>query len=709
MASTYSALKIQLMGTGENSGTWGNVTNVNLGTALEEAIVGSADVTFTSANVTLSLTDSNASQTARNLRLNLVGTTGGARDLIVPAIEKVYIVNNGCADTVTIKNSSGTGISVPPGKTEYVYNNGTNVVEAINHLTSLTLDTALPVTSGGTGSNSATFSGANITALNASAVSSGTLDNARTTAASANGASTIVARDASGNFTGANVSATNFIGALNGTGSNVTGLNASNIASGTVPTARLGSGTANNTTFLRGDQTYAAISSVPETLASTFPLKSGTTVTAGRAVNVNSSGEVGDYPVLNSLGSVVTNASWSYNQISLNATRGLQYSDPGSGTVTIRGADITSSTATVGGTTASLSYNSDYGNQSSGTSRLTDTQFVAWSGYFDGFSTRITRTAVFAVDASGNVTKGSETNFSASNTLAFEVLPFIPGFYRAYTYDTQTGATVFRSATLAGNLLTYTTQANLANWASNYTGIVTSNNIAVGISGATAWRATWNGSSLGTPTSQTLVSGATGSAGICLSATSAFVLYKVADNSLALKTFSIDQTTGVLTEVSSLSLEPSAATTDGFSIALKNTTELGFSYTRNGTNYFNTASVNSSGTLLGVGIPLATTGINSLGYTGTVNEFRNFTGNRTQSYTANTYNTPSWNFAGTCAVTQNTSPANIVVNGIATGFTSLTPGFTYYLDTATYNGSLTTVANPYVIGLAVSSTTMRLF
>ena len=46
MASTYSNLKIQLMATGENSGTWGNVTNTNLGTALEEAIVGSADVTF---------------------------------------------------------------------------------------------------------------------------------------------------------------------------------------------------------------------------------------------------------------------------------------------------------------------------------------------------------------------------------------------------------------------------------------------------------------------------------------------------------------------------------------------------------------------------------------------------------------------------------------------------------------------------------------
>jgi hypothetical protein len=200
MASTYSALKVQLMATGENSGTWGTVTNDNLGVALEEAIVGSADVTFASGNVTLTLTDTNASQTARNLRLNLTGTTGGARDLIVPAIEKVYIVNNGCADTVTIKVTGQTGIAVPAGKTLFVYNNGTDCVNAITHLTSLTLATALPIASGGTGSTTATFSGANITSLNASSISSGTLANARTTATNANSASTIVARDASGNF-----------------------------------------------------------------------------------------------------------------------------------------------------------------------------------------------------------------------------------------------------------------------------------------------------------------------------------------------------------------------------------------------------------------------------------------------------------------------------------------------------------------------------
>jgi hypothetical protein len=191
MPSTYSSLKIQLMATGENSGTWGTVTNTNLGTAIEEAIVGSVDVPFSNADVTLTLTDTNASQSARNLRLNLTGTISTGQNLIVPAIEKIYIINNGLTQTVTVKNSTGTGIAVPAGKTMYVYNNGTIVTDAITHLTSLTLASALPIASGGTGSTTATFSGANITSLNANNISSGVL----AVAQGGTGASTLTANN----------------------------------------------------------------------------------------------------------------------------------------------------------------------------------------------------------------------------------------------------------------------------------------------------------------------------------------------------------------------------------------------------------------------------------------------------------------------------------------------------------------------------------
>lgn len=159
MASTYSSLKIELIATGEQAGTWGVTTNTNLGTALEEAITGTADVAFSSADVTLTLTDTNGTQTARNLRLNLTGTSGGARNLIVPAIEKQYIVNNGLADAVTVKNSTGTGIAVPAGKTMIVFNNGTDVLDVTTYASSMTLGSALPVASGGTGLTSGTSGG----------------------------------------------------------------------------------------------------------------------------------------------------------------------------------------------------------------------------------------------------------------------------------------------------------------------------------------------------------------------------------------------------------------------------------------------------------------------------------------------------------------------------------------------------------------------
>jgi hypothetical protein len=136
MASTYSSnLKIELMGTGENSGTWGTITNTNLGTALEQAVIGYGAVDYLSdANLTISITNTNAAQPARALVLNVISSFGSltaTRELVVPTIEKQYIVQNNTTggQSITVKTSAGTGITVPNGRKAHLYVNGTNVIQ----------------------------------------------------------------------------------------------------------------------------------------------------------------------------------------------------------------------------------------------------------------------------------------------------------------------------------------------------------------------------------------------------------------------------------------------------------------------------------------------------------------------------------------------------------------------------------------------------
>jgi hypothetical protein len=163
MSSTFSNLKFELIGNGEQSGTWGTTTNSNIGTAIEQAIVGMATLDsgdFVANVCTLTLSNTNAAQDARALCLNIsAGAVSAAGTINVPAIQKPYIVINDSSFAVTVKVSGLTGVAVPSGKRTVVYNNGTDVGNQIDYLSSLTLLTALPVASGGTGVSTSTGTG----------------------------------------------------------------------------------------------------------------------------------------------------------------------------------------------------------------------------------------------------------------------------------------------------------------------------------------------------------------------------------------------------------------------------------------------------------------------------------------------------------------------------------------------------------------------
>lgn len=321
MASEYSNLKIQLMGTGDNATTWGNITNVNIGPALGAAIASSVPIAFTSGDQTLTWTDTNGPQDARNLRLNLTGT--GGFNLIVPVVTngKPYIINNATDGTITVKHSTGTGITVPTGKTMWVYADGTNVVDVVTHLTSLSvagalsvgslsLTAPLPTASGGTGSNATTYCNlqANVTGL-LPVANGGTGANTAATARSALGA------------------------AASGTNTDITTLNPTGgLQVGSPTGGAKGAGTVNATgLFVNGTAVgvgSGSVSSVAMTVPS-FLSVTGSPITTSGTLAVTLSGVA--LPVANG-GTGSTSAAAAATALGLGTSSSVQHGSFGVGT-----------------------------------------------------------------------------------------------------------------------------------------------------------------------------------------------------------------------------------------------------------------------------------------------------------------------------------------------------------------------------------------
>lgn len=148
MASTYStSLRLELMATGDQSGTWGDTTNTNLGTLLEQAITGYLSKAMADTNQTLTNLNG-ASDEARNMVIEATGALTAGRNIVVPTAEKVYLIKNSTTGgfSVTVKTTAGTGVAVVPGTNRWVYCDGTNVVDGGNDLQTLTATALSPAT-----------------------------------------------------------------------------------------------------------------------------------------------------------------------------------------------------------------------------------------------------------------------------------------------------------------------------------------------------------------------------------------------------------------------------------------------------------------------------------------------------------------------------------------------------------------------------------
>lgn len=171
MSFTYSTnLKLALIDTGTESGNWGDVTNTNLGTLLEQSISGYVTQAITDGADTTITMPNGATGVARNMTIEMTGALTAARNLIVPANKKLYFIYNNTTGgyAVTVKVSGQTGVSVPNGAKVALVSNGTDVVSLISYAASLTLGAALGAASGGTGLTAPGTSG-NVLTSNGSA------------------------------------------------------------------------------------------------------------------------------------------------------------------------------------------------------------------------------------------------------------------------------------------------------------------------------------------------------------------------------------------------------------------------------------------------------------------------------------------------------------------------------------------------------------
>ena len=242
--STYSTnLALELIANGDQSGTWGDTTNTNLGTLIEQAISGYVTQACTGGTDTITIPNGTTG-VARNMFLELTGTGNGT--LVVPANKKLYFIYNNTSTAITVKVSGQTGVSVPAAAKMVLVSNGTDVVVATNYLSSLTLGSALPIASGGTGATSASAARTALSAAASGANSDITSLSGLTTPLSVAQGGT-GSTTASGARTALSVPSTSGTGASGTWGISVTGT-ATNVT-GTVAVANGGTGNATATAY----------------------------------------------------------------------------------------------------------------------------------------------------------------------------------------------------------------------------------------------------------------------------------------------------------------------------------------------------------------------------------------------------------------------------------------------------------------------------
>jgi hypothetical protein len=746
MTSSYSTdLKLELMVTGENAGTWGDKTNTNLN-LLQQAIAGYQAVSIAGGAQTTALVMSDATiSNARNAVVKLTGTITGNQIVTIPnGIEKTYIVENGTsgAFTVQFKTVSGTGptFSTTDKGIKIVYSNGTDVIDVNANLSGPTLASDLNVNgksiiSTSNGDITIAPNGSGKVFLDADTVRVGDSGSAATL--TTNGAGNLTINTNSGTNSGTIVinQGTNGNIAItpNGTGSVVLdGLNWPQ-ADGTNGQVLQTNGS--------GQLAFATAAGGATQLVQSLPLATGVSYTAGQLASIGASGEIVAYPTLNTFGTQRLNSTTTvYSAISTDGSRALRISGPTQSgdnfTWTFNGVAISNSaTPTNGGTSVTHTQNANFNPPFGGGGGASLVAAIAASEtkfqiYITSYgnnpqvgcdqSNQTGRNSIFTVvvDASGNCTKGNvatanfgPTGGNGSATLA-SMAKLTPTIF-VFNYASTQGTTYKQIVTLSStSTTTLTSDADAEFWSSGtgQNSVLTTNNI-LGVGFGNTWRtAAYTASPIGIGTKTDVStpgdyasSGAWTKMADVDNAAAEYALQTYIDTSGQSKyiTYSINQTTGALTQVETGALSLINSTGAGSMIFKDKNSFLGGSSTFSFTNGArNTPTFNAPYTF---GTVVYNSGDLFFNFTTSPGGFP-----QNQGYTVNAYATNSANYVGVVKTTDSTSPIDIVTDGVAGGFTSLTPGTVYY-STSPFDGTVTTSSGSgLLIGKAVSATEILL-
>jgi hypothetical protein len=728
MASSYSTdLKLELMVTGENSGTWGDKTNTNLN-LLQQAIAGYQAIALTSTNTTLAMTNATISD-ARNAVIKFTGTIAANTTVFVDTgIEKTYIIENGTSGAFTLALNQVGGNSVIFGATDktskIVYLDGTNAndlgvvnLTAPQTLTNKTLTTptlTAPIINeidDNAGNEFVIFS------KTTSAVNEFTITNAIT--------GTAPEITSTGSDTNIDIKIT-----PKGTGKVVLdGIKYPN-SDGTSGQLLSTDGS--------GNLSFITVSSSPEQLVKSMVLEANASVSAGKLVSVGSTGIVVANPLVNTFGTVRTNSvSTAYSAISVTGATAAKVAVTGSGTprtATFTGVvnsstvDPINGSTTVSSTISSLLSSGQPSTQGPTILSLTEDKFVyfysaQWAtGPQCGQENRGSagRIATITVNTTlGNVTKGTEltpfSNEAAAGvpavTLSAREFSKISSGLAYYRYqDTFTNTTGFVVISGTTCTLTSDSDAGAFSGADGINSILTTNNI-IGFGTAGTWKTaayTASPAGIGTVTTTTQVSdyssnGSWAKMSPPLVDSSPYMITTYRNTSAIDRyiTYSVNSTTGALTAVSSglyTSLNSMAASSLVFA---DNNNCVGSS----GSIAFTNGVLNSPGT--NVPYTLGTIRNN------TTNLYYNFTTSVTgfptnQDYNVNAFATGNFNYLGVAKTNDSTSPVDIVTDGVAGGFSALTAGSLYYATTPVDGNVTTATTSGILIGKAISATEILL-